>query len=89
MVPFVSWRDFLTRFRASLASRGRSGVGEIGRSTNDDDRRSIELYHRWYYETFVWKRTTYRGISILKWPGDLWGYQEIMTTLRPALVVEF
>ena len=25
----------------------------------------------------------------MKWPGDLWGYQETMATLRPSLVVEF
>ena len=46
-------------------------------------------YHRWYYDSRVWEQTTYRGVPILKWVGDLWNYQEIIFRLRPQLVVEF
>jgi cephalosporin hydroxylase len=50
---------------------------------------AVENYHRWYYDTSVWKTTTYMGVPILKWVGDLWNYQEIIHRLRPRLVIEF
>lgn len=48
-----------------------------------------EAYHRWYYDNLVWMTTTYLGISILKLPSDMWNYQEILSELRPRMVVEF
>lgn len=53
------------------------------------ERRAFERFHRWYYDTEVWRTTAYRGIPIQKWVGDLWNYQEILDELRPTLVVEF
>ncbi len=53
------------------------------------ERRAFDRVHRWYYDTQVWRHTTYRGIPIQKWVGDLWNYQEILEALRPTLVVEF
>jgi cephalosporin hydroxylase len=50
---------------------------------------AAENYHRWYYDSSVWDTTTYMGVPILKWVGDLWNYQEIIYRLRPRLVVEF
>lgn len=35
-------------------------------------------YLRWYYETSVWKRQSYRGVRTLKLPLDMWNYQEII-----------
>jgi cephalosporin hydroxylase len=35
-------------------------------------------YLRWYYETNVWKRQSYRGVRTLKLPLDMWNYQEII-----------
>lgn len=35
-------------------------------------------YLRWYYETNVWKRLSYRGVRTLKLPLDMWNYQEII-----------
>lgn len=46
-------------------------------------------YHRWYYDTGVWQTTTFLGLPCLKSVSDMWGYQEIITNLRPALVIEF
>src|SRR5262245_20808141 len=37
-----------------------------------------QLYLKWYYETNVWKRLHYRGVRTLKFPLDMWGYQELM-----------
>jgi len=35
-------------------------------------------YLRWYYDTSVWKRQSYRGVRTLKLPLDMWNYQEII-----------
>ena len=49
---------------------------------------AAENYHRWYYDSQVWTKTTYLGVPILKWVGDLWNYQEIIHRLRPQLIVD-
>ncbi len=46
-------------------------------------------YHRWYYETQVWTKTTFLGVPCLKSVSDMWNYQEIIADLRPGLIVEF
>lgn len=46
-------------------------------------------YHRWYYDSRVWDRTTWVGVKALKSPMDMWNYQEILAERRPSLVVEF
>lgn len=46
-------------------------------------------YHRWYYNTDVWRHVTFMGVYCAKNVLDLWNYQEIMWELRPGLVVEF
>jgi cephalosporin hydroxylase len=37
-----------------------------------------EAYLKWYYDTAVWKRVSYRGVRTLKLPQDMWNYQEII-----------
>ncbi|HEX5446336.1 MAG TPA: CmcI family methyltransferase [Pirellulales bacterium] len=46
-------------------------------------------YHKWYYNTDVWKTTTWMGVACQKSPSDLWNYQEILFDLKPSLVIEF
>jgi cephalosporin hydroxylase len=53
------------------------------------DRMAVERFHRRWYESETWKQMTFLGVPVMKWPGDLWNYQEILAALRPALVVEF
>lgn len=48
-----------------------------------------EAYHQWYYANQVYTNLTYLGVPIEKFVTDLWNYQEIITRLRPGLVVEF
>lgn len=48
----------------------------------------LEQYHTWFYECELWKRT-FLGVPCQKSPLDLWNYQEIMSELKPCLVVEF
>lgn len=48
-----------------------------------------ELYHRWYYDAGVWERVRFLGVPCLKSVSDMWNYQELLTELRPAVLVEF
>lgn len=45
-------------------------------------------YFRWFYDQGIWKRMHYRGVRILKFPSDLWNYQEIFAERRIDWVVE-
>lgn len=46
-------------------------------------------YHKWYYNTDVWKTTTWMGVPVQKSVSDLFNYQEILFQLKPSLVIEF
>ena len=46
-------------------------------------------YHIWYYGSSVWKTTSWLGVRTFKSVSDMWNYQEILSELRPRLVVEF
>jgi cephalosporin hydroxylase len=48
-----------------------------------------EEYHKWYYNTFVWNKTTWLGIDCWKSVADMWNYQEILSELKPSLIIEF
>ena len=48
-----------------------------------------EEYNKWYYNTNVWKTTTWMGIDCWKSVSDMWNYQEILFDLKPSLVIEF
>ena len=48
-----------------------------------------EEYHKWYFNTFVWRKTTWMGIDCWKSVADMWNYQEILVELKPSLVIEF
>lgn len=50
--------------------------------------RFIEDFHKWYYETEIWDRTSFLGVPSLKCVFDLWNYQEIISELLPAYIVE-
>ncbi|MGH3970638.1 MAG: rhamnosyl O-methyltransferase [Mycobacterium sp.] len=48
-----------------------------------------EEYHKWYYNTGVWMKSTWMGVDCWKSVGDMWNYQEILFELKPSLVIEF
>jgi cephalosporin hydroxylase len=48
-----------------------------------------EEYQKWYYNTFVWKKTKWMGITTWKSVSDMWNYQEILFDVKPSLVIEF
>jgi cephalosporin hydroxylase len=54
---------------------------------SDNDAPGVD-YFRWFYDQGVWKRMHYRGVRILKFPSDLWNYQEIFSEARIDWVIE-
>jgi cephalosporin hydroxylase len=50
----------------------------------------VDQFHRLYYheDQRTWRNTHYRGVPTLKCPLDLWIYQEILSEVRPDVVVE-
>lgn len=80
-------------------------VGQIAKSTFTSFRRLVnsgvsiflyqprgteaEEYHKWYYNTFVWNKTKWLGIETWKSVSDMWNYQEILSELKPSLIIEF
>jgi cephalosporin hydroxylase len=52
-------------------------------------RSAATRYHLWYYQKRIWDTTTWIGVKTLKSPSDMWNYQEILTSLKPSLVIEF
>jgi cephalosporin hydroxylase len=62
----------------------------IGRASRDRVNLEVpEAYHRWYYDNLIWRQRTWAGVTIHKSPLDLWNYQEIISQLRPQLIIEF
>ncbi|MDP8983069.1 MAG: cephalosporin hydroxylase family protein [Acidobacteriota bacterium] len=47
-----------------------------------------EAYHDWYYSRKIWETVTFLGVQTLKSVSDLWNYQEILTELKPSLILE-
>ena len=66
----------------------------VGRAANriayERRRRTIQRFHRLYYETpwQTWKNTRWLSVNAYKTPLDLWIYQELIVSLRPQLVIE-
>jgi cephalosporin hydroxylase len=57
-----------------------------------DEQSVVTEFHRLYFDArafnMTWRNTQFMGHAILKCPLDLWLYQEILHTIRPALIVE-
>jgi cephalosporin hydroxylase len=50
----------------------------------------VEWFHRlFYYDgASTWSNTTWLGVSLQKCPLDLWVYQELLASVKPAVIVE-
>jgi cephalosporin hydroxylase len=50
----------------------------------------VESFHRLFYDNGArtWSNTTWLGVSLQKCPLDLWVYQELLVSLKPAVIVE-
>jgi cephalosporin hydroxylase len=72
-------RQLAATWMRRLVSRGAK---QIKRNAGRD-------YLLWYYYSQAWKQTSWLGVETQKLPTDMWSYQEILTQLRPRLVIEF
>jgi len=59
------------------------------RTSTDWPPKCLEEYHRWYFYTMVWCNVSFLNVPCSKSVADMWNYQEIIASLKPALVVEF
>jgi cephalosporin hydroxylase len=59
-------------------------------SRNLDPVAVVNQFHRLYYDVpdRTWQNTSWLGTQIAKCPLDLWIYQELVTRVRPDLIVE-
>lgn len=46
-------------------------------------------YLAWYWHSQTWRNISWLGVPTRKLPTDMWNYQEILTELRPQLIIEF
>ena len=61
----------------------RLAASEVGRAL------ALTLFHRAYYQgARAWEDSRWLGFTALKAPQDLWVYQEIITSIRPDLIIE-
>ena len=42
----------------------------------------------WYHAGFTWPTSTYLGVNLMKMPGDIWAYQELVYRTQPDLLIE-
>jgi cephalosporin hydroxylase len=61
----------------------------MNHNLDPDEHKITEAYHKWYYNTEIWKSTTFMGVLCQKSVSDMWNYQEIISDLKPSLVLEF
>jgi len=47
-----------------------------------------EEYLTWWWNSKIWKNTQYRGIRTLKFPVDMWNYQELIFSENIEWVIE-
>ena len=48
----------------------------------------VRPFHDHYYNSAVWRDTFWLDTPVLKCPLDLWVYQELVTRIRPGLIIE-
>ena len=57
-----------------------------------EERAVVREFHRLYFDArafnMTWRNTYFMGHRVLKCPLDLWLYQEIICSVRPAVIVE-
>jgi cephalosporin hydroxylase len=60
--------------------------------SNEDERAIVDQFHRLYFDArafnMTWRNTYWMGHQLLKCPLDLWIYQELISELRPAVIIE-
>lgn len=79
----------LAQLKDELTNRRKQAYSELLNDTQED---ITNLFHQLYYEaTFVgqtWSNTSWLGVQVKKCPFDLWVYQEMISELKPDLIIE-
>jgi cephalosporin hydroxylase len=54
------------------------------------DKYTINFFHKLYHGTMgqTWMNTYWLGVPVFKCPMDLWVYQEIISNVRPDVIIE-
>ena len=56
---------------------------------NPKNRKSvIKEFHKFFYESNIWAETYWFGTKIYKNPFDVWVYQEIISEIKPDVIIE-
>lgn len=80
----------------TISERSAEAIAALteGAMYTDEDRlkyaKIIYDFNKLYYDLYkqTWCATSWKGIPVLKAPTDLWVYQEIITRLKPDLIIE-
>ncbi len=59
-------------------------------SSRDNNQETIQSFNKFWHETIdgTWHLTRWLGVKILKNPCDLMVYQELITRIKPSLIIE-
>ncbi len=52
------------------------------------NKKIIDIFHKFYYDSGIHRKTYWFGVPVWKIPFDLWIYQEIIYELKPELIIE-
>jgi hypothetical protein len=58
------------------------------RTLQDRHAPMLDAFHSLSYHSYTWSMTTWMGVPLLKHPCDLFALQEIVASIRPALIIE-
>ncbi|MEA2064357.1 MAG: CmcI family methyltransferase [Gemmatimonadota bacterium] len=74
----------------SLMATGKAGTSRGKYPGCPESEKIIEQFHRLYYDSGdrTWKQTCWLGVPVQKCPFDLWVYQEIISDMRPDVIIE-
>ena len=54
----------------------------------NSDREIIDRFNRIFYDSGVWRKTTWMGVQTSQNPCDPWAMQEIISEIKPDLIIE-
>lgn len=66
-----------------------SGAATGKKDSSASVQRVWDDYHKWYYDNNVWDKTSFLGVPSHKSVSDMWNYAEIISELKPSLIIEF
>jgi cephalosporin hydroxylase len=75
--------------RTATRAQAAPAAGPVDGELSDEQREVVDRFHMLYRDGLrLDKKTYWRGARVIKCPLDLWIYQELISELRPDLVIE-